>query len=75
VDEKGLIDVKPGGYTNIEGIFAAGDCAGGKNKYYYQQVITSAAEGAIAADAAFKWIIQKGYPIIGLTTPAITPTP
>lgn len=66
VDEKGLIDVKPGGYTNIEGIFAAGDCAGGKNKYYYQQVITSAAEGAIAADAAFKWIIQKGYPIIGL---------
>ncbi|MEM4971874.1 MAG: FAD-dependent oxidoreductase, partial [Sulfolobales archaeon] len=36
VDEKGLIDVKPGGYTNIEGIFAAGDCAGGKNKYYYQ---------------------------------------
>lgn len=66
VDEKGLIDVKPGGYTNIEGIFAAGDCASGKNKYYYQQVITSAAEGAIAADAAFKWIIQKGYPIIGL---------
>ncbi|MDT7889651.1 MAG: FAD-dependent oxidoreductase [Desulfurococcales archaeon] len=66
VDEKGLINVKPGGYTNIEGIFAAGDCAGGKNKYYYQQVITSAAEGAMTADAAFKWIIQKGYQVLGL---------
>lgn len=65
-DEKGLIAVKPGGYTTIEGIFAAGDCAGGSYKYYYQQVITSAAEGAMAADAAFKWILQKGYPIIGL---------
>ncbi len=65
-DEHGLIDVKPGGYTNIEGIFAAGDCAGGKYKYYYQQVVTSAAEGAIAADAAFKWILNKGYSIIGL---------
>lgn len=66
-DEKGLIAVRQGGYTNIEGIFAAGDCAGGSYKYYYQQVITSAAEGAMAADAAFKWILQKGYPIIGLS--------
>ncbi|HWQ16210.1 MAG TPA: FAD-dependent oxidoreductase [Sulfolobales archaeon] len=67
VDEHGLIDVKPGGYTNIEGIFAAGDCAGGKNKYYFQQVVVSAAEGASAADAAFKWIIQKKYPVMGLS--------
>jgi thioredoxin reductase (NADPH) len=67
VDDKGLIDVKPGGYTNIEGIFAAGDCAGGRYKYYYQQVVTAAAEGSMAADAAFKWIIQKGYQVIGLT--------
>ena len=67
VDDKGLIDVKPGGYTNIEGIFAAGDCAGGKYKYYYQQVVTAAAEGSMAADAVFKWIIQKGYQVIGLT--------
>ena len=67
VDDKGLIDVKPGGYTNIEGIFAAGDCAGGRYKYYYQQVVTAAAEGSMAADAVFKWIIQKGYQVIGLT--------
>ncbi|MGC9148097.1 MAG: NAD(P)/FAD-dependent oxidoreductase [Sulfolobales archaeon] len=65
VDERGLIAVKPGGYTNIEGIFAAGDCAGGSNKYYFQQIITSAAEGAAAADAVFKWITQKGFKIIG----------
>ncbi|MCC6030962.1 MAG: FAD-dependent oxidoreductase [Desulfurococcales archaeon] len=65
-DERGLIIVKPGGYTNIEGIFAAGDCAGGPYKYYFQQVLTSAAEGAAAADAAFKWIIGKGFKIIGL---------
>ncbi|MEZ0290333.1 MAG: FAD-dependent oxidoreductase [Sulfolobales archaeon] len=66
IDERGLIVVKPGGYTNIEGIFAAGDCAGGPYKYYFQQIITSAAEGAIAADAAFKWIIQRGYRILGM---------
>ncbi len=65
VDERGLITVKPGGYTNIEGIFAAGDCAGGSYKYYFQQIITSAAEGAAAADAVFKWITQKGFKIIG----------
>ena len=64
-DERGLINVKPGGYTNIEGIFAAGDCAGGGYKYYLQQIITSAAEGAMAADATFKWIIQKGFKILG----------
>ncbi len=69
VDGHGLIEVKPGGYTNIEGIFAAGDCAGGKNKYYYQQVVVSAAEGASAADAAFKWILQKGYQVLGLAEP------
>lgn len=65
-DERGLVVVRPGGYTNIEGIFAAGDCAGGPYKYYFQQIITSAAEGAAAADAVFKWIIQKGYKTIGL---------
>ncbi|MEM3961494.1 MAG: FAD-dependent oxidoreductase [Sulfolobales archaeon] len=67
VDDKGLVVVKPGGYTSVEGIFAAGDCAGGPYKYYFQQIITSAAEGAMAADAAFKWIIQRGFKILGVS--------
>ena len=38
--------------TNIEGVFAAGDCINKK----YRQVITSVAEGTIAALSAAEFI-------------------
>lgn len=50
-DQEGFINIKDDGSTNIEGIFAAGDVTTGTNKL--RQVITSAAEGAIAAKSAF----------------------
>lgn len=58
VDETGRAIVKPGQRTNIDGLFVAGDCAGGPYKYRFEQVITAAAEGAIAADAAFKYLMK-----------------
>jgi len=48
-----MIDVKADMSTNIEGFFAAGDCTNGSNVMW--QLITAAAEGAIAAESAFKF--------------------
>jgi thioredoxin reductase (NADPH) len=57
---KDTVELNPQGYvitnermeTNIEGVFAAGDC---RDKYL-RQVVTAAADGAIAAVAAEKYI-------------------
>lgn len=46
-DNDGYIIIKPDGATNIPGIWAAGDITTGSNKF--KQIITAAAEGAIAA--------------------------
>lgn len=56
LDETGRVKVNVDRSTNIPGIFAAGDAAGGPYKYRFEQIITAAADGAIAADAAFKYI-------------------
>ncbi len=56
VDEEGRAVVKPDMSTNLPGIFVAGDAAGGPHKYRFPQIITAAAEGAIAADAAWKYV-------------------
>jgi thioredoxin reductase (NADPH) len=58
VDEEGRAKVNIDMSTNLPGIFVAGDAAGGPFKYKFDQIITAAAEGAIAADAAAKYIIQ-----------------
>ncbi len=58
VDDGGHAVVKPDMSTNLPGIFVAGDAAGGPYKYRFEQVITAVAEGAIAADAAFKYILR-----------------
>ena len=42
--------------TSEEGVFACGDC---RKKSLYQ-VITACADGAIAADSAYKYIASKG---------------
>lgn len=52
VDEQGFIIVNSDQSTNISGIYAAGDATTGSNKM--RQVLTAAAEGAIAAASAYK---------------------
>lgn len=57
VDEKQFIKVNTDQGTNIEGVFAAGDITTGSNKF--RQVLTAAAEGAIAAEGVFKFLKTK----------------
>lgn len=56
LDEKGFIIVDKQGRTNIKGVYAAGDITGG-----LRQVVTAAAEGAIAALASTESVGKK-YP-------------
>lgn len=58
LDEEGRVAVKPDMSTNLPGVFAAGEVAGGPCKYKFDQIITAAAEGAIAADSAYKFILS-----------------
>lgn len=57
-DENGYAVVKPDQSTNLPGIYVAGDSAGGPFKYRFEQIITAVAEGAKAADAVFKYLLQ-----------------
>jgi thioredoxin reductase (NADPH) len=51
-DEQNFIKVGADQSTNVQGIFAAGDITTGSNKF--RQLITASAEGAIAANSAYK---------------------
>lgn len=51
-EHTGYINARDDVYTNIEGVFAAGDCV----DYTYRQAITAAGYGCQAAIAAERWL-------------------
>ncbi|MEM3971475.1 MAG: thioredoxin-disulfide reductase [Saccharolobus sp.] len=57
VDGNGYIKVDEWMRTNISGIFAAGDCTG--MWLGFRQVITSVAQGSVAATSAYRYLTEK----------------
>jgi len=56
LDKSNYIQVNKAQMTNIPGVFAAGDITDASNNL--KQILTAAAQGAVAANAAFKFINQ-----------------
>lgn len=54
IDESGYIVINPDGMTSVDGVWAAGDITTGSNKF--KQIVTAAAEGAIAANSIQMWL-------------------
>ena len=57
MEDSGYLVTRPGSsYTNIDGVFAAGDV----QDHHYRQAITSAASGCVAAIDAERWLEARG---------------
>lgn len=56
--DRGEIPVDKQGATNVEGVFAAGDCTDSA----YKQIIISMGSGATAALGAFDYTIRNEFP-------------
>lgn len=61
LDEQSFVKITPGMETNIAGIFAAGDLASIPGRSPLRQFVTSAADGARAAAAAYQYL-HKAVP-------------
>jgi thioredoxin reductase (NADPH) len=57
LDEAGYVKTSHGSYTNIDGLFAAGDV----QDHEYRQAITSAGSGCVAAIDAERWLETQGF--------------
>ena len=56
LEENGYVRTGLGSYTNIDGLFAAGDV----QDHVYRQAVTSAGSGCIAAIDAERWLEAMG---------------
>jgi len=57
LEENGYVRTGLGSFTNIEGLFAAGDV----QDHVYRQAVTSAGSGCIAAIDAERWLETQGH--------------
>jgi thioredoxin reductase (NADPH) len=57
LEENGYVRTGPGSYTNIDGLFAAGDV----QDHEYRQAITSAGSGCVAAIDAERWLEAQSH--------------
>ena len=57
LDKKGYIEVQGDQSTIMEGVWAAGDCTSGSNRF--RQVVTATSEGSVAANAVFSYLKKR----------------